>query len=344
MQTKDNTSQYFFLLALLAVSVLTFFIFKPFFSAILAAAILAVIFQKPYNYFFRITGKRKALSSIFASVLIILIVVIPILVLLGLIAAEVNGAVKSISNISEQLGRVGVLNIIGSADISQQINLGELLDKSALVDTSKTVLLIVSKTYQGVSSSGFWLFVMFLSLFYFFIDGKKIVKKLIYLSPLSDTHERMLIEKFVSISRATLKGTIVIGIIQGAIGGITFLATGTSSPFLLAFLMILFSVIPLVGAFIVWLPAGIIMLALGNVWQGIVILTVGTFIISTIDNLLRPKLVGHDTQMYPLLVFFSTVGGIILFGISGFILGPVIMAFFLTLWEIYAATNKNQSL
>lgn len=343
MQTKNNHSQYFFLLALLAVSVLTIFIFKPFFSAILAAAILAVIFQRPYNYFLRITGKRKAVSSILASVLIILIVIVPVLILLGLIAAEVNGAVQSISNISGQIGKVGILNIIGSSDFFQQIHFGELLDKSALVDTSRTVLLIISKTYQGISSSGFWLFVMFLSLFYFFIDGKEIVKKMIYLSPLSDTHEKMLIEKFVSISRATLKGTIVIGIIQGAIGGIVFLITGVSSPFLLAFLMIIFSVIPLVGAFIIWLPAGIIMLSLGNVWQGITIIAVGVLIISTIDNLLRPKLVGRDTQMYPLLVFFSTVGGIILFGISGFILGPVIMAFFLTLWEIYAATNKAQS-
>lgn len=343
MQNKNCHSQYFFLLALLAISALTFFIFKPFFSAILAAAILAVIFQKPYNFLLKITGKRKAISSILASVLIILIVIVPILALLGFIAAEVNGAVRALSNISEQINRVGILSFVENMSFFQQINLGELLDKSALVDTSKTVLLIVSKTYQGISSSGFWLFVMLLSLFYFFIDGKEIVKKMMHLSPLSDVHEKMLIEKFVSISRATLKGTIVIGIIQGFIGGIVFVLAGVSAPFILAFLMIIFSMIPLVGAFIVWFPVGIIMLALGHTWQGIVIIAVGTLIISTIDNLLRPKLVGRDTQMHPLLIFFSTVGGIMLFGISGFILGPIIMAFFLTLWEIYAATNKNQT-
>lgn len=342
MVTKNNQSQYFFLLALVAISTLMFFIFKPFFSAILAAAILAVIFQKPYNFFLRITGGKKALSSIAASLLIVLIVIVPLLVLLGFIAAEVNDAVKALSNVSERIGRINVLSFVEDMRFFQQMDFGEILNKSAFVDTSKTVLLIVSKTYQGISSSGFWLFMLLLSLFYFFIDGKEIVKKMIHLSPLNDVHEKMLIGKFVSISRATLKGTIVIGIIQGAIGGLVFVCTGVSAPFLLAFLMIFLSMIPLVGAFIIWFPVGVIMLALGHIWQGVVILAVGMLIISTIDNLLRPKLVGRDTQMHPLLIFFSTVGGIILFGISGFVLGPVITAFFLTLWEIYATTNKNQ--
>lgn len=343
MVTKNNQSQYFFLLALVAISTLMFFIFKPFFSAILAAAILAVIFQKPYNFFLRITGGKKALSSISTTILIVLIVIVPLLVLLGFIAAEVNDAVGALTHVSEQVGRINVLSFVENMQFFQQMNFGEILDKSALVDTSKTVLLIVSKTYQGISSSGFWLFMLLLSLFYFFIDGKEIVKKMIHLSPLNDVHEKMLIGKFVSISRATLKGTIVIGIIQGLIGGLVFICTGVSAPFLLAFLMIILSMIPLVGAFIIWFPVGVIMLALGHIWQGVVILAVGMLIISTIDNVLRPKLVGRDTQMHPLLIFFSTVGGIILFGISGFVLGPVITAFFLTLWEIYATTNKNQT-
>jgi predicted PurR-regulated permease PerM len=163
-----------------------------------------------------------------------------------------------------------------------------------------------------------------------------------YLSPLRDEHEKRLSQKFVSMTKATLKGTVVVGTIQGILGGIMFAIAGVPSFVMWGVIMVIFSIIPAIGSGIVWAPAGIIMLISGNVWQGFFILAFGGFFISFIDNIIRPKLVGGDTEMHPLLVFFATLGGLMAFGIIGFVIGPVIMALFLTLWDIYGSEFKVQ--
>jgi predicted PurR-regulated permease PerM len=162
-------------------------------------------------------------------------------------------------------------------------------------------------------------------------------------APLRESHEKILIGKFVSISRATIKGTLVLGFIQGILGGTAFSIAGVPSAITWGVVMMFFSLIPLFGSGIVWVPAGLILLSLGHVWQGFFVLAVGFGVISVIDNLLRPRLVGKDTQMHPLAVFGSTVGGISLFGFFGFIVGPVIMALFLSLWEIYSLEFKGRA-
>ncbi len=344
--TLKNYSNHFFFLALVSVSVIVYFIFEPFLTAILAAAVLAIISQKPYNFFLKITGKRRGISSILTSISVIFIFVFLLLTVLGLIANEANDVYRNISvggNAYQNLAD-NIAERFKSSPFLQSLNLESMVNQKELVESAKGLavgtLAIVQKTYTSIAGFAFWVFVMFFALYYFLIEGKRIIKKIIYLSPLSDAHEKMLVEKFVSISRATLKGMLIIGIIQGFIGGITFALTGISSPVIWGVIMAVLSVIPVLGSGLVWFPAGIIMILLGNIWQGIVVLAIGLGIISIIDNLLRPKIIGRDTQMHPLLIFFSTVGGIIVFGLAGFIIGPIIMAFFLTLWEIYADEDK----
>jgi predicted PurR-regulated permease PerM len=162
------------------------------------------------------------------------------------------------------------------------------------------------------------------------------------LSPLRDKYEKVLIAKFNSITRATIKGTTIIAIIQGVLGGMLFAFTGVPSPVLLGILMTVSSVIPSFGSGLVWLPVGILMLVFGYFTQGLIILLVGGLVISMIDNFIRPKLVGRDTQMHPLMILFSTLGGIALFGISGFIVGPIILSLFVAFWDIYALEFKAQ--
>jgi predicted PurR-regulated permease PerM len=186
------------------------------------------------------------------------------------------------------------------------------------------------------------MFVMFFTLFYFLIDGRQLMKYLMLLSPLRDEHDKLLVQKFISISRATLKGTLVVGVLQGVLGGIAFWIAGIPSPAIWGLAMMFFSIIPMVGAAIVWIPAGIIMLLLGHIWQGIFILVVGIVVISVLDNILRPKLVGRDTQMHPLMVFFATLGGITFFGLPGFVIGPIIVSLFLALGEIYTVEFRDQ--
>lgn len=345
--TLKNYSDHFFFLALVTVSVAIFFIFKPFLTAILTAAILAIIAQKPYGFFLKITGNRKRISSILTSILVIFIVIILLFFFSKLVANEVNNLYDMVSNkegiyqkylekIPDQFSDVSLLQLFNADSAANQEELF-----NSIKNISQGTLSLIQRTYQGIIGSVFWIFVVFFSLYYFLIDGKDIVDKFIYLSPLKDLHEKELIEKFVSISRATIKGTLIIAIIQGIIGGVIFALTGVSSPVVWGVLMIVLSTIPILGAGFIWFPAGAIMLLLGNIWQGVAILAVGIGIISVIDNLLRPKLVGRDTQMHPLLIFFSTIGGIMFFGIAGFMIGPVLMAFFVTLWEIYALESNS---
>ena len=161
------------------------------------------------------------------------------------------------------------------------------------------------------------------------------------ISPLKNKQEQLIISKFVSISRATLKGTLVIAIIQGVLMSLVFFIAGVKSVTLWGLVTVLVSLIPMIGPVLVWAPVGIIMLLLGHVWQGITILVFGGFVISLIDNFLRPKLIGNDTSLHPLLVFLSTLGGIALFGIAGFLLGPVIVVLFITLLHIYQIEFKG---
>ena len=178
------------------------------------------------------------------------------------------------------------------------------------------------------------------TLFYFIRDGEKFLRKIMYLCPLGDNHEVMFYNKFTSTARATLKGSLVIGIVQGLIGGLLFYFVGIKGALIWGLVMMALSI--LIGCYLVWVPAGIIMLLLGNLWQGIAILAVGVLIISTIDNIIRPWLVGKDTQMHPLLVFLSTLGGILVFGLTGFIIGPVITSLLMAFWEMYEHYYKTE--
>ena len=346
MQFK-NYNVYFFFAALIGISVLAYFVVKPFVVSFLIAAILAHLFAPMYNFLLK-GVKRKGVSSFFSCLLIALLIVIPILVVLTLVVNEIQGILdkfslnpdvvkNSIFVLGENLKSIPFL---GQFDLEKNLNQESIT--LGIKSLSQNSLSILQGTYNGVAHFAFVTFVMFFSLFYLFIDGKSLVKKIMQLSPLRDKYEKVLISKFNSITRATIKGTTIIAIIQGLLGGILFFATGVPSPVILGILMTISSVIPSFGSGLVWLPVGILMLVFGYFPQGIIILLFGGLVISMIDNFIRPKLVGRDTQMHPLMILFSTLGGIALFGISGFIVGPVIMSLFVAFWDIYALEFKAQ--
>lgn len=149
-------------------------------------------------------------------------------------------------------------------------------------------------------------------------------------------------DRFIMISRATLKGSLVVAIVQGSLVGITLSIAGVPSAVLWGLVAVFFSLIPMIGTAIIWVPAGIISLIMGNVWQGLFILITGALLISTIDNFLRPKLVGNETSLHPLLVFFSSLGGIFAFGLAGFLLGPVVVVLFTTLLDMYKSEFQRE--
>jgi predicted PurR-regulated permease PerM len=187
--------------------------------------------------------------------------------------------------------------------------------------------------------------VMLFTMFYFFIDGERILNRLRYLSPVRDEYQNIILNRFLLISRATIVGTILIGIIQGSFGAITLLVFGIKSWLLWGFIMVVLAIIPMAGTWIVLIPAGIIQIITGNLWRGIGIILTSIIIVSNIDNLIRPRIVGYGAKMHDLLIFFSTLGGLSLFGVTGFIVGPIIASFFITMVDIYELEfHSNQEL
>jgi predicted PurR-regulated permease PerM len=179
------------------------------------------------------------------------------------------------------------------------------------------------------------MFSLMLYLLYFFIrDGYAIVDHIKSSLPIGDEIEEQIFRRFASVSRATLKGTLIVAIVQGSIGGVAFAALGIPGATLWGVVMILLSLLPVGGSMFVWVPAAIILFASGEVTKAIILVIIGALFIGLIDNLLRPRLVSRDTQMPDYLVLLATLGGLAMFGLSGFIVGPVIAALFITCWEI----------
>jgi len=347
MQLK-NYNVYFFFVVLIGITFLAYFILKPFLVPFLIAAILAHLFGFIYRAFIKITGKRKVISSILTCLIIALIILIPVIFISTLVVQEVQSMIVYFSDNSNPIMDIisKTKSNLAALPLARFINAEKLINEDAIINAVKNIsqnaLFILQSTYQGVAHIMFVTFATFFSLFYLFMDGEKLIKRIMKLSPLKDSYENILIERFNSIVRATIKGSSLLAIIQGFLGGAVFLVTGVASPILLGILMTITSVIPPIGSALVWLPVGIVMILLGHTMQGIIILIFGGLVISSLDNILRPKLVGKDTEMHPLMIIFSTLGGLALFGISGFIVGPVVMSLFVALWDIYYLEFRGQ--
>jgi len=187
-------------------------------------------------------------------------------------------------------------------------------------------------------------FLIMLYLLYFVLrDGDELMELIIVVLPFGDERERELFSKFAEVSRATIKGTLVIGIIQGTLGGLIFGALGIDGAVFWGVVMVFLSILPLVGASLVWIPAAIFLVVSGAYLKAVAMVFFGAIVIGLLDNLLRPLLIGRDTKMPDYVILLSTLGGLSLFGISGFVIGPIIAALFLAVWvmfeEEYRATD-----
>jgi predicted PurR-regulated permease PerM len=195
----------------------------------------------------------------------------------------------------------------------------------------------------SISQSAVQLFinlgVMIYLLFFLLRDGEALFARIKKAVPLRADLQVALFDKFAAVVRATVKGDILVAMLQGALGGFIFWIVGIHAPVLWAVLMAFLSLLPAVGAAIVWLPVAIYLLAIGAVWQGLLLIAFGTFVIGLVDNVVRPILVGKDTKMPDYVVLISTISGLQIFGLNGFVLGPVIAAVFLTVWEIYSESR-----
>jgi len=199
----------------------------------------------------------------------------------------------------------------------------------------------LSAATRGTVLFFFHFFILLYAMFFFLMDGPRMLASVMSYLPLGDEDKQRMLEKFTSVTRATLKGTVLIGILQGTLAGLAFWVVGIEGTIFWTTLMIVLSIVPAVGPALVWVPAAILLLVQGAVWAGIGLALFCGVVVGGVDNILRPRLVGHDTRMHDLLILFSTLGGLLLFGISGFIVGPILAALFVTIWEMFGVAFRD---
>lgn len=338
-----------FVVFLLITTVALVWIASPFAGPLIWATLAGIMFQPLYLRLLKWRGGRENQAAALALVVIIISVVIPAVVIARIVIVEILAGFYAL--------RDGVIDIPASVD--QLIGLLPVSVRGWLAETGwgdfpalreraqemaeRAAAYLASQALNIGSGVLGWTLALGVGLYatYFLLrDGQKLGENIRSTVPLSPAIAEIMTTRFLSIVRATIKGTMVVGLVQGAIGGITFLIAGLPSPVLFGVLMAILSLLPAVGPSLVWLPAAIFLLAIGEVGDGLLVLFSGAAIISTVDNILRPILVGRDTGIPDWVVLVTTLGGLGAFGLSGVVMGPVIAGLFISGWAALAEQRR----
>ncbi len=344
-----NLRTAFVLLLVAAVTALFLAVAWPFLKPLLLGALLAGLFHPLYRWITRLLGGRQSLGA-GATLLVLLVLGLgPISVFLGIVVQQaLTVSDQAIPWLSQHLGAASTSNIhdwlvqrfpaLAEYMPSQE----QLLQQVGTAAKTAGAFLVGFASRMTVTTAAFLLnlFVMLYAMFFFFKDGHKILERIFYYLPLSDEDERSMLARFTSITRATVKGTLVIGVIQGTLAGVAFWVAGIDGAALWGTIMTILAIIPGIGAPLVWVPVVIVLFVNGQYVTGTLLLVWCGVVVATIDNFLRPLFVGRDAQMPDLLILIGTLGGLFLFGPIGFIVGPIICGLFLTVWDIYGTTFK----
>ncbi|MDO8499871.1 MAG: AI-2E family transporter [bacterium] len=327
--------------ALLVISTIFFlYMVAPFAYPIFWAAIIAGVFYPLYR---TIKGKTKSpnFSAAITLVIAVIVIIIPLASFATLIVGESLQVFSDLENNGTNVGEAlqNTFKWVKTTLSVPGLDFNEQFWADKFAEASREVTTVVFTSAKAVTQNSLSFIVklvlMLYTLFFFLRDGEAWLKTLMRLCPLGDKYEKRLYQKFVTTTSATLKGTVVIGGLQGLLGALLFMATGVEGALIWGLLLAVSSVIPAFGTGLIWAPIGLYMLFTGAIWQGVLILVVGVSVISTVDNFIRPILIGQHTKMHPIIILFSTLGGIILFGVSGLVIGPVISSLFITFWQMY---------
>jgi len=345
--TAPQLQKGFLLLVVLGITVLLLVMVRSFLVALILAGIFAGMGRPVHLALVEKLRGRKRIASSLTVLGLLLLIVAP---LGGFLALVVSQAVQ----VAEQAGpwiREGSGRWPELISWLEALPLvGDLLpDREAIVaraseSVTEVGTFLIDRARAATASALFvvlQLFVMLYALYFFLIDGPSILGRILYYTPLDSEQETKLIERFVSVSRATIKGSILVGLIQGSLAGAAFFVLGLPGAAFWTTVMVVLSVIPVLGSGIVWAPAAVILMSTGRLAAGIGLALWGLLVVGTIDNFLRPRLVGRDTKMHDLLVLLSTFGGLAMFGLVGFMIGPIVAALFLTAWDLYGVAFKD---
>lgn len=331
-----------FLLCLLIVSVGFLMIMKPFFGTIFWACAITIVFYPMYTRLLRRFKGRTNTCALLTLLACILIVVLPVSMLISSVVAEGADYYKKLESGEVNPGQY-IEQVRTAFPAAQQtlerfgIDFARI--KEGALSVSMTAGKWVAQNALSIGQNTFKLLLntclMLYLTFFLLRDGTFLLELMIRALPLGDARERMLFKTFGEVTRATLKGNLVIAIIQGSLGGLIFWALGIPGVLLWAVLMAAMSLIPAVGPAIVWAPVALYLFATGANVKAIILIAFGMGVIGLIDNILRPILVGRDTKLPDYVVLLSTLGGLALFGINGFVIGPLVAALFIAFWGIF---------
>lgn len=344
----DRLSRVFVVLLALTTTAAFVVMVRGFLMTLLMAAIFAGLFRPLYVRLVRLCGGREALAALLTLLVLVVAVVGPALALLGVVASEAVRVASSAGTRAPEVSAQITAVVARWQDLPIYARIEPYLDQAVakagelLAGLGKFMLGRAQQATLGTVSFFFSVFLFLYSMFYFFTDGPTMLRRLRAHVPLPEGDADRILDRFVSVTRATLKGVLLIATIQGTINGIAFWLVGVDGALFWGVLMIVLSIIPVLGGAIVWVPVVGYLLLTGHFGKAAVLLVVCGLIAGSIDNVLRPRLVGRDTQMHDLLIFCSTIGGLDLFGPPGFIVGPILAALLLTVWDICAATFRTQ--
>ena len=318
------------------VLILSFMIVRPFMVAILSAAALAYIFYPLYLRILKYMPKKlpaKNLASIATCLIIILLVLVPSVFIIILLTYEVRSGYLFLREFIPHWTAPGLPPFLSQwAGFLPQFN-------EIAADLAGQFIDVLQSILKRIPSVGLGIFITIFSIYYFLKHGKDIYQFFSDVLPLPEGRNKQIISRFDDLSRGMIMGQFVVGAIQGILAWFGFLMLGVPNPVLWGFLTALISVIPLLGAAIVWLPVVVYLLLVGmttgEYWRAITLLIYGTLVISTIDNILKPKIIGERAKIHPLIILFGILGGIQFFGIPGILIGPLVLTLFDVVIEIY---------
>jgi predicted PurR-regulated permease PerM len=330
----EKHSKYFFIACFIGIIILSIFVIKSYVVTIISGVLLSYIF---YPFYFRLKKivRSENLASLLTALLVVIIITVPLIFAGNALVNESVAFFQQAKTLDFQKIEAKIPeSITKNVDFNEQLK--EFINKFSLTLARETSEFIVSLPAKALH-----FFVMLFIMFYLFKEGKDLVKKIKRHIPLKEKYRKDLAKKMSGVVYASLYGLVITAIVQGTVGAIGLWIFQVPSPVLWGVIMIILSMLPVVGAFLVWFPAAMYKLVLGDIFNGVGLLLYGLFVISTIDNIIRPKIIGSKGKIHPILVLLGVLGGLEVFGLLGMIIGPLVLALMMVFLGLYVYERKN---
>ena len=344
----------FFILVLAGLTVAFFAIIQPFIITIFLTCVVTIVSYRPYRFLCGITGGRRHLAAAMTLLAAILVVAIPLTIAALMVYTEILGGYAYISEnwpeLTRQLPEVEILaftqqmpflaEAMGELDL-ETLQLNEIV-RNVLSASSDFLVSLTQRSFANITSALLNILIFFILYFFMLVDGERLVHQIRELLPLS-THEVDRISRSATdIIVATLITTVGLGVIEGSFGALYFSLFGLPSPFLWGMVMVIFSIIPMIGANFVMVPAGILLIVTGSLGRGLLLILLSTTTVTVTQNVIRPAVLGERSGLHPGLVLLSTLGGLAIFGLVGFLVGPLLAALFVVIWTEFGDRFRQE--